>query len=78
MPHIITRKVISVEQNWLQQLANAISDPLQLLQQLEIDPSPWQDGFEARKLLRSGCRKVLSIACKKAILPIHFYGKFYR
>ncbi|MCP5618562.1 EF-P beta-lysylation protein EpmB, partial [Klebsiella pneumoniae] len=49
-PHIITRKVISVEQNWLQQLANAISDPLQLLQQLEIDPSPWQDGFEARKL----------------------------
>ncbi|CSE19024.1 EF-P beta-lysylation protein EpmB [Vibrio cholerae] len=50
MSHIITRKVISVEQNWLQQLANAISDPLQLLQQLEIDPSPWQDGFEARKL----------------------------
>lgn len=78
MPHIITRKVISVEQNWLQQLANAISDPLQLLQQLEIDPSPWQDGFEARNCLRSGCRKVLSIACKKAILPIHFYGKFYR
>jgi len=50
MPHIITRKVVSVEQNWLKQLANGISDPAKLLEQLEIDPSPWQDGFEARKL----------------------------
>ncbi|MFM2591143.1 EF-P beta-lysylation protein EpmB [Vibrio sp. TBV020] len=50
MPHIITRKVVSVEQNWLKQLANGISDPAKLLEQLEIDPSPWQNGFEARKL----------------------------
>ncbi|MDA0120430.1 EF-P beta-lysylation protein EpmB [Vibrio sp. T11.5] len=50
MPHIITRKVESVEQNWLKQLANGISDPEKLLLQLEIDPSPWQGGFEARKL----------------------------
>ncbi|ANW24563.1 EF-P beta-lysylation protein EpmB [Vibrio coralliilyticus] len=50
MPHIITRKVESVEQNWLKQLANGISDPEKLLLQLEIDPSPWQNGFEARKL----------------------------
>ncbi|MCC2525654.1 EF-P beta-lysylation protein EpmB [Vibrio coralliilyticus] len=50
MPHIITRKVESVEQNWLKQLANGISDPEKLLLQLEIDPSPWQSGFEARKL----------------------------
>jgi len=50
MPHIITRKVDSVEQNWLKQLANAISDPLQLLKQLEIDPSPWQHGFDAKTL----------------------------
>ncbi|KOO02631.1 EF-P beta-lysylation protein EpmB [Vibrio nereis] len=50
MPHIITRKVDSVEQNWLKQLANGISDPLKLLEQLEIDPKPWQHGFEARKL----------------------------
>ncbi|WP_367987466.1 EF-P beta-lysylation protein EpmB [Vibrio sp. NTOU-M3] len=50
MPHIITRKVDSVEQNWLKQLANGISDPAKLLQQLQIDPSPWQHGFEARKL----------------------------
>ncbi|NLS14010.1 EF-P beta-lysylation protein EpmB [Vibrio sp. SM6] len=49
MPHIITRKVESVEQNWLKQLANGISDPLTLLQTLEIDPTPWQAGFEARK-----------------------------
>lgn len=50
MPHIITRKVVSVEQNWLKQLANGISDPAKLLEELEIDPTPWQSGFEARKL----------------------------
>ncbi|KJY82662.1 lysine 2,3-aminomutase [Vibrio galatheae] len=50
MPHIITRKVESVEQNWLKQLANGISDPAKLLEMLEIDPKPWQDGFAARKL----------------------------
>ncbi|MFV0449722.1 MAG: EF-P beta-lysylation protein EpmB [Vibrio sp.] len=50
MPHIITRKVDSVEQNWIKQLANAISDPTQLLKELDIDPTPWQDGFTARKL----------------------------
>ncbi len=50
MPHIITRKVVSVEQNWLKQLANGISDPAKLLEQLEIDPKPWQEGFAARKL----------------------------
>lgn len=50
MPHIITRKVESVEQNWLKQLANGISDPAKLLEQLEIDPTPWQNGFDARKL----------------------------
>ena len=50
MPHIITRKVESVEQNWLKQLANGISDPAKLLEQLEIDPTPWKNGFEARKL----------------------------
>ncbi len=50
MPHIITRKAVSVEQNWLQQLANGISDPAKLLEQLEIDPTPWQQGFEARQL----------------------------
>ncbi|CAM2852468.1 EF-P beta-lysylation protein EpmB [Vibrio ordalii] len=50
MPHIITRKLDSVEQNWLQQLTNAISNPADLLQQLEIDPALWQNGFAARKL----------------------------
>ncbi|NAW70733.1 EF-P beta-lysylation protein EpmB [Vibrio sp. V27_P1S3P104] len=50
MPHIITRKVQSVEQNWLQQLANGISDPSQLLTQLDIDPTPWQAGFKAREM----------------------------
>lgn len=50
MPHIITRKVESVEQNWLKQLSNGISDPAKLLEYLEINPSPWQDGFAARRL----------------------------
>ncbi len=50
MTHIITRKVDSVEQNWLKQLANGISDPKTLLEALEIDPTPWQDGFAARQL----------------------------
>ncbi|WNJ96407.1 EF-P beta-lysylation protein EpmB [Vibrio ruber] len=50
MSHIITRKIESVEQNWLKQLANAISDPEQLLRYLEIDPTPWLQGFKARKL----------------------------
>ncbi|MCG7489762.1 EF-P beta-lysylation protein EpmB [Vibrio sp. Of14-4] len=50
MSHIITRKLDSVEQNWIKQLANGISDPEKLLKILEIDPSPWQKGFAARKL----------------------------
>ncbi|WP_394249801.1 EF-P beta-lysylation protein EpmB [Vibrio profundi] len=50
MPHIITRKVESVEQNWLKQLSNAISDPRTLLETLEIDTSDWVDGFAARDL----------------------------
>ncbi|MCK6265271.1 EF-P beta-lysylation protein EpmB [Vibrio sp. ZSDE26] len=50
MPHIITRITPSVEQNWLKQLANAISDPAKLLAQLEIDASEWERGFDAKKL----------------------------
>jgi len=50
MPHIITRNIESVEQNWLKQLANGISDPAKLLEHLQIDPAPWQLGFKARRL----------------------------
>ncbi len=50
MPHIITRKADSVEQNWLKQLANGISTPEELLKQLDIDPSYWQNDFSAREL----------------------------
>lgn len=35
---------------WLNQLAQAISDPLDLLKQLDIDPTPWLSGIQARKL----------------------------
>ncbi len=50
MPHIITRNASTVEQNWLNDLANAISDPFQLLKILKIDPAPWEQGLAARKL----------------------------
>ncbi|KLV06579.1 lysine 2,3-aminomutase [Photobacterium aquae] len=50
MPHIITRNASTVEQNWLNDLANAISDPLELLNRLKIDPTPWETGLAARKL----------------------------
>ncbi|OEE31064.1 EF-P beta-lysylation protein EpmB [Vibrio genomosp. F10 str. ZF-129] len=50
MSHIITRISPTVEQNWLKQLANAISDPAKLLAQLEIDASEWEVGFEAKAL----------------------------
>lgn len=50
MPHIITRNASTVEQNWLNDLTNAISDPFLLLKTLEIDPTPWESGLAARKL----------------------------
>lgn len=50
MPHIITRNASTVEQNWLSDLANAISDPFLLLKTLKIDPEPWRKGLAARKL----------------------------
>ncbi|WP_086981633.1 EF-P beta-lysylation protein EpmB [Vibrio aphrogenes] len=68
MPDMITRKIISVEQNWrkispnlpqndlsrqntwLTELAQAISDPIELLKQLDIDPTPWLKGLQARNL----------------------------
>jgi EF-P beta-lysylation protein EpmB len=50
MPHIITRKTDSVEQNWLKQLTNAISDPQKLLEYLNIDSAPFEKGLAARAL----------------------------
>ncbi|MCF4176317.1 MULTISPECIES: EF-P beta-lysylation protein EpmB [Vibrio] len=50
MSPIITRNLVSVEQNWLKQLSNAISDPYELLKQLEIDATPWENGLTARRL----------------------------
>ena len=35
-----------LEQNWLQQLANAISSPEELLKQLEINASDWQNDLK--------------------------------
>ena len=78
MSHIITRKLDSVEQNWIKQLANGISDPEKLLKILEIDPSPWQKGFAARKLFAQRYRLALLIEWKKEIPLILCCAKFYR
>jgi EF-P beta-lysylation protein EpmB len=47
---MITRKDLAVEKNWLKELSNAISDPNRLLEQLQIDSTPYQKGFAARSL----------------------------
>jgi len=41
MSHIIPRKPVTVEKNWLNELTNAISDPEILLKMLEIPYSQW-------------------------------------
>lgn len=41
MSHIITRKAATVERNWINELANAITDPEKLLNQLEISRDDW-------------------------------------
>lgn len=38
------------ENTWLTELAGAVSNPLELLKQLEIDPTPWLTGLQARQL----------------------------
>ena len=38
------------QNSWLTELAQAISDPMQLLELLEIDPTPWLSGLKARQL----------------------------
>ncbi|WP_375751657.1 EF-P beta-lysylation protein EpmB [Vibrio sp. HN007] len=46
MSHIITRKSVSVEQNWINELANGISDPIVLLKLLHIPESEWPKNSE--------------------------------
>ncbi|MPS32891.1 MULTISPECIES: EF-P beta-lysylation protein EpmB [unclassified Salinivibrio] len=50
MSHIITRIQPAVERNWIKELAEAITDPSELLQTLEISPKGWEAGFAARRL----------------------------
>lgn len=54
MSHIITRKAVAVERNWINELAKAITDPEKLLNQLEIPQEKWpkarsgENNFQAR------------------------------
>lgn len=41
MSHIITRKAVAVERNWINELANAITDPEKLLNHLQIPVDKW-------------------------------------
>ncbi|WP_432455917.1 EF-P beta-lysylation protein EpmB [Agarivorans sp. QJM3NY_29] len=50
MLRIITRNDSTVQVNWQKELANAVTDPKQLLQYLDLDPENYQQHFAARKL----------------------------
>jgi len=50
MPQMITRNGDSVQTDWQKELAQAFTDPAQLLQSLGLDEQHWQGGFAARKL----------------------------
>ncbi|GAA5215493.1 EF-P beta-lysylation protein EpmB [Corallincola platygyrae] len=49
MVQMITRNAPEGERSWQQELANAITDPSELLSLLTIDPTPYLAGFTARK-----------------------------
>ncbi len=50
MPQIIPKKPVTVEPNWQKDLAQSFTDPLQLLQFLEIPTQAWLEAAKARKL----------------------------
>ncbi|ART79965.1 EF-P beta-lysylation protein EpmB [Oceanisphaera avium] len=50
MPAIIPLKQGNLHINWQKELGQALTSPEQLLNYLQIDPTPWQAGFAARKL----------------------------
>ncbi|MCH2058724.1 MAG: EF-P beta-lysylation protein EpmB [Thalassotalea sp.] len=50
MPQIITQIEPQLHTSWQKELADVVTDPLKLLQNLEIDPESYQTHFSARKL----------------------------
>ncbi|CAH0532425.1 L-lysine 2,3-aminomutase [Vibrio stylophorae] len=48
MPHMITRNRVTVEQNWLDELAHGVSDPETLLKKLAIPHAQWPNWQAAR------------------------------
>lgn len=50
MPQIITQIEPQLHTSWQKELADVVTDPLKLLQNLEIDPESYQMHFSARKL----------------------------
>lgn len=50
MSQIIPKKPVAVENNWQKELANAFSDPIELLKYLKFDPDNFKSHIAARKL----------------------------
>ena len=50
MPQIIQKNIRAVENNWQKELADAFTDPLQLLQYLGLEHHPLQQHCRARQL----------------------------
>ncbi|RKF14508.1 EF-P beta-lysylation protein EpmB [Alginatibacterium sediminis] len=50
MQRIITRNEDSLQVSWQKELANSITDPAELLKELEIDPAQFGEDFEAKRL----------------------------
>ena len=73
---ILTRNIaIREEQNWLETLKNAISDPKILLKTLNLPVENFAEDIAARKLFASECLCLLLKKWKKGILKTRFFYK---
>lgn len=71
---ILTRNIaIREEQNWLETLKNAISDPKILLKTLNLSVEDFAEDIVARKLLLCEYLYLLLKKWKKGILKTHFF-----
>lgn len=50
LAQIIPKKSLTVERHWQKELAQAITDPAELLREMDLDPADFQQDIAARKL----------------------------
>ena len=73
---ILTRNIaIREEQNWLETLKNAISDPKILLKTLNLPVDDFAEDIAARKLFAMRVPLPFVEKWKKGIRKIHFFYK---